>query len=547
MDKVKEAFSKTFTTVKEKWTGYAAKTRIIILAVAGVIVVSAIVMTAVLNATSDVMLTRTNGPDEVNEILGVLATAGITDVRVNSNSEVFVKDNVLGVARVAITEAGLPRPGFNNDTWNNGIGMFTTDSQLNETRKHQLQDNIMAHLTNIPEVERSNVILHIPKTSNFVMRENREESSASVGVTLKTGQTLSNAQITGIYYYVMNAVPGLLEHNITVTDGNGVVLVPNDTTEDSGATLALEQQRLNMEAGILAMMADAAEARLNPLLAAAWGEAGVGYEIAVFVDVEFSDEKDVLVEEFTPSEGLDGGIIRDIKEKAAAGGIALDGGPIGTFGNADIGPDYPTIPEIEAGGEFYYEWGRDIYYEINRRLETYKDTGLRIRNRTAALVVNSEPLTQAETDAWAEIVASAIGATDVAVVAKVFPLPTSPIEPGGPRFGDITRNILIYIIIALGVLLVILFVLAILTSGSKKQRLVRNRGAALVTDGLGGFVSEDTFQPLPPQDEGFELQSLLEENDTKDVVLKREIKEFSKSNPEIIAQLIRTWLREDEP
>ena len=46
----------------------------------------------------------------------------------------------------------------------------------------------------------------------------------------------------------------------------------------------------------------------------------------------------------------------------------------------------------------------------------------------------------------------------------------------------------------------------------------------------------------------FELQSLSEGDDnSRDAVLKREIRDFSKSNPEIVAQLIRTWMKGDEP
>jgi len=34
--------------------------------------------------------------------------------------------------------------------------------------------------------------------------------------------------------------------------------------------------------------------------------------------------------------------------------------------------------------------------------------------------------------------------------------------------------------------------------------------------------------------------------ESKEQVLKKEIKEFSSSNPEIVAQLLRTWLKGDD-
>ena len=46
----------------------------------------------------------------------------------------------------------------------------------------------------------------------------------------------------------------------------------------------------------------------------------------------------------------------------------------------------------------------------------------------------------------------------------------------------------------------------------------------------------------------FELQSLSgDENEaSRDALLKKEIRDFSTSNPEIVAQLIRTWMKGEE-
>ena len=49
-------------------------------------------------------------------------------------------------------------------------------------------------------------------------------------------------------------------------------------------------------------------------------------------------------------------------------------------------------------------------------------------------------------------------------------------------------------------------------------------------------------------DYDFEIQSLSgDENEaSRDALLKKEIRDFSTSNPEIVAQLIRTWMKGDE-
>ena len=47
--------------------------------------------------------------------------------------------------------------------------------------------------------------------------------------------------------------------------------------------------------------------------------------------------------------------------------------------------------------------------------------------------------------------------------------------------------------------------------------------------------------------DNYELQSLTENSEeSREAMLKKEIRDFSKTNPEIVAQLIRTWLKSDE-
>ena len=72
-------------------------------------------------------------------------------------------------------------------------------------------------------------------------------------------------------------------------------------------------------------------------------------------------------------------------------------------------------------------------------------------------------------------------------------------------------------------------------------------GADPTYGGMGGAYSP-TGSGSMPGDADFEVQSLSgpENENSRDAVLKKEIREFSKSNPEIVAQLIRTWMKSEE-
>ncbi|MDR0223362.1 MAG: hypothetical protein LBI38_07530 [Oscillospiraceae bacterium] len=543
MGKIKETFGRVFGPVKERWLGIAGKTRVIILAIAGVVVASAIILTIVLNNAGYTVLYKASSLSEANEILSVLSGLGNGSARVGSNNEILVPTNTEGDLRWQLSLQGYPRPSnLNNDIWNTSVGMFATETEKRVAQVHQLQDWLMATYNTIPEVESSMVILNIPDQPDYVFVENRQESGVSIKLNLKSGRTLDSNQINGVYNLARTAVPNLKSENITVTDGNGVMLAYADSTGDGAESLQLKQQRYAMELGYSELVAEKLKAQLGGLLTGVFGK----YTMAVHAKMDFSDK---VTEEitYTPIVGLDGGILRNITEKYGVGGLLEEGLPAGTFDNADISPDYPTIPAMAAGSDYYLEWLRESNYEINQKIEQYTDSGMRRVDVTATVLVDSLPLPDADIQMWVKAVADAIGAdvANVSFVAVPFPSQPSPGREAAGAGGDSTRNLLIYIIICLGALLIILFALAIMTSGSKKKRQVSYRGAPPVVSGAGqGFVREE-YQPAP-EPEGFELPSLLEESETKDVVLKREIREFSRSNPEIVAQLIRTWLRDEE-
>ena len=55
-------------------------------------------------------------------------------------------------------------------------------------------------------------------------------------------------------------------------------------------------------------------------------------------------------------------------------------------------------------------------------------------------------------------------------------------------------------------------------------------------------------RPQYGKDEGFDIKSLSEarNDNTKDNALKKEISDYSNMKPEVVAQLIRSWMNGDD-
>jgi flagellar M-ring protein FliF len=96
------------------------------------------------------------------------------------------------------------------------------------------------------------------------------------------------------------------------------------------------------------------------------------------------------------------------------------------------------------------------------------------------------------------------------------------------------KRVLILIIAAVAVIgtLLSLVIILLLKSKGRKKKAVESQDKTM-------DESIDTIEDIDFSD----IHNLKE---TKEQALKKEIQEFCHSNPEIVAQLIKTWLRGDD-
>ncbi len=563
MDRVKEIWDRISGAIKTRWEAFSKTVRIIIISVASVLVVSLIVLIVINSITRYAVLYTGATESEMTEIITVLENnLGVAeaDVRVNvATGEIMVPANQVETLRAQLAVQGYPKQTFNYNIWDESVGLFSTESDKREKQKQQLQENLRATLAMIDGIHSAIVILNIPQTQNYVISDNHDEASASV--MLQLDHALTPEAIEGVYNLVRRSVRGLEEENITVTDSTGVVLTSETVIEnlDTEDEVELYRRRLDFQNRIAAI--------LNEKLGELFGGAFNDYRVAVDVQLNY-DPTVKQITEYTPSvvsEGNRGGMVDSEEYVSAGGGNAAEGGLVGTTVDADISPDYPTL-RIGEGDEFYYETQRNIHYLVNEEITQIEKDGYSYDNISASVIVDedTENITQAETERWEKFIATAIGTSidKVSFMAMNFKLDRTAGSSAGD--GGVVvqgnRNMLVFIVIALGILLVILLVVALLAAGSNKKRVkARRAAAAAAAAGHGPAVAgsiaydeEESMRRGPAQsaDEEYEyeLQSLsgAEDENSRDALLKKEIRQFSKDNPEIVAQLIRTWMRGED-
>jgi flagellar M-ring protein FliF len=561
MDKVKEILGKVTAAIKARWQAFSKTIRIIIIAVASVIVVSLITLIVINSITRYAVLYTGATETEMTEIITVLENnLGVAeaDVRVNvATGEIMVPANRVETLRAQLAVQGYPKQTFNYNIWDEGVGLFSTESDKREKQKQQLQENLRATLSMIDGIHSAIVILNIPETQNYVISDERDEASASV--MLQLDHALTAEAVEGVYNLVRRSVRGLKEENITVTDSSGTVLTADTIVKsmDDEDEVALYYRRLDFQNKIAKIL----DEKLGELFGGAFND----YRVAVNVQLNY-DPTVKQITEYTPSvesEGNQGGMIQDVEYVSAGGGNAEEGGLVGTTVDADISPDYPTL-RIGDGDEFYYETQKKIHFLVNEEITQIEKDGYSYDNISASVIVDddAEKFNEVERERWEKFIATAIGTNSdkVSFMAMNFRLDRT--DGGSAGDGSVVvqgnRNTLVFIIIALGILLIALLVVALLAAGSNKKRIKARRAAAIAAAGHGPAVAgsiaygeeemEKRASAPPDEDYDYDIQSLSgDENEmSRDALLKKEIRDFSTSNPEIVAQLIRTWMKGED-
>ncbi len=230
---------------------------------------------------------------------------------------------------------------------------------------------------------------------------------------------------------------------------------------------------------------------------------------------------------------------------------------MGVTPNGDQSPEYPTLDDLDEGEDFYYE-KNERQFDVSNVITKIKGDGYKIDKLSVGVAINTAEMTQLERDYVASMVADAVGAEVDNVT--VYNTPFALTGTGGTTVGvgdegiftrpfDTYRNVLLIVVIALGIILIALLILSLCMSRSRKKKIRRRQEQALAAAqaAAAADVYNGGAEREMPQDIDFNIASLTEEagKESRETILKREIADFAKTSPEIVASIIKNMLREE--
>ncbi len=492
--------------------------------------------------------------------------------------------------RLEIAGSGLARSGrvgyeiFDK----NQFGMTDFTEQVNLQRA--LEGELSRTISSLAEISQARVHLVLPKDSIF--EDKKQEAKASVAVRLKKGSELSKSSISGIKGLVAGAVPGLKSYSVSIVDDEGKLLSqppPSDSTVAEAESGIREQLEREMVAKVLSI--------LEPAV----GRGKVQAKASIELDFNTTEQTE---ESFNPTPAA---VLSQQKSEERFGGTSLASGvPGNPPGQAGAGANASAPERSRQSETTNYEINKMVRHTVQpkgsvRRISVavlLDHKTIQSQGPDGQIITTSKPIPQPDLDAYKELVYAAVGFDkergDIITLENVSfyaePKSAEKIEqaPWYLRLSPVTvpaaggwqtslgpaMKYLSFIVIFLLVYLILFRpikkrVFATLDSiaparaqeSSVPQLAEGSPGMALPSvageqagtqpervlgegPGVGQEPSQVSLLDQQIEQEFLKEAQMLDMDGRKFTVLRKRLAEKTQKEPEMVAQLLRSWIQE---
>jgi flagellar M-ring protein FliF len=531
---MRERLDKIFEELRELNEKIGKKNRRIILlvtvlAIAGI----AAVMHFSSIVTYEVLYTGLSSDDQV-EILGAIQELGV-DSKSDDNGTIQVPSGQADSVRAQLAMQGYPKSGLSYDVFTSNISMTSTDFEKETYKLYELQDRLAATIKYFSGVKDATVTIAVAEKSSYVLSSSSSDSdaktTAAVTVIMQSGGSPTADQVTGIKKLVSSSVPGMSSEDVTVIDGDGNEVSGSGDSSEIGDSSTLSELKVELE-----QMAEASiKAKVLNLLEPIYGEDHVRVSVNCTVDI---DQKVSELLTYYPSEDGDNS---GVKEKETLNWESIGNGTdasgvVGTESNSEV-PTYPYTSDNEEGE--YYTDNRTYEYLVSQLTEQVKKDAGEVTDTNVSIVIDSGSLTNTEIEELKDLVAVTAGIdTDqrddrVAIMDTKFATITPADEVAQTLLQELlSLGPILYIIIGAILLLIILLIVV--------KRMLKARKKRRAAQAM--YLEPEDEEEIEWDSDSINLGDIEE---TKEQVLKGQIRDFASQNPEIAASLIKNWLKED--
>ncbi len=512
-------------------------------------------------------------PEDAAAIVQKLKEAGMDYRLPEGGGSVLAPSAKLAELRLSMAAAGLPKTGRIGfelfDKTNLGATEFTEHINYRRALEGELERSVMS----MAEVEQARVHLTFAKDSVFL--ESQQPAKASVLIKLRPGARMAAQNVLAIDHLLASAVEGLSPDAVSVLDMNGNLLgrpKPPGSLDGPEPSEAILDYRHKLEADLLAKI----NSTLEPLLGANRFRAGVSVECD-FSGTEQSEE----IFDPTRSVMASSQKTEDSSETPTAAGVP---------GTASSLPRPTSRPE--GGSKAVSRVTENVIYQTTRTVKKTRLPAGGIRRMSLAVMVDQElrwepegkgyrrvltPPTPEKLKIIKDMVAGVTGFTaergDQLVIDTLpfettlqleppgAPQTSTPASPSSPAIWRPVwdkRTMITAAGAAGGLLLLVILGLLLRRRRKPRATAVQVSGPAELAAPENAATSEAGEAIESKLAERDALQQKLEAQALHSLklapvitktseILAKHLREKISKEPEVSAQILRAWVREEEP
>jgi flagellar M-ring protein FliF len=494
------------------------------LVIGGVIlvVVAALALSILLNTKDYVVIFDDLSDAETAEILAALQEMD-AEVKVDQSGAIMVPAEEESRIRMQLATEGYPKSGLSYYLIEENSGMLTTDYERKQYMNMQLQERIAASIKTLEGVKDAVVTITVPEENVFYLQD-KEEPTASVIIHMKEGSSLTETQILGIQNLVAKSVSGLKKENIALTDSLG-----NDLIE-TGLGRSPDYAKID----ITRQIENDIRKKITAVLLGPYKSEKFTVSVSAAVDTD-----DLVREEtiYTPSDpagtGNNTGVIsEETRGSESQTSTQTDNGGVpGTETNSEI-PIYGENAG-STGESSSTSTNENIKYQVSQTKSQTQKNGAKIESISIGIAIDKAAFEPGERESVTQLVAYAAGVSPESITVQNFRFyeeeTAPPAEPEG------INKMVLYGGIAAGVVVLIsLIALIVIMRRRKAEEEALAMASAESThealNALFGEAAMEEVKPITPVQD----------------VRREEVKQFARTNPEIAAAMIRSWLKSDD-
>lgn len=517
MNKLKEIINK----LTEKFKSFNKNTKIAII-ISIITVIIAIISVMFYNSSNKYKVLFSNlDSKDAQYLLGELTERGV-EMKVEGSTIMVPKENVDELRLELASNLSGGSEGYELIDNSGSFGMTDEEFKLQKLRAQQ--GELEKTIKSFPQV--NTVRVHITEANDSVFVEDKEPGKAAIYIDLISGNTLNQEQVKSIVALVSASTANIPEENVQVIDSDMNLLTTNLNTDSTEISADMIENQFNLETEYEKKLEKSIIEMLEPVI----GMGKITSSVKVELDFDSKQKTETIID---PNKVI---ISQQIKKED---------------NNSNNEESTQSPVDNNMGAVIDENTGENTGY-TNEEVNTNYDTGKvetqtisapgEVKRLTATVFVNGN-LDENLQNALESAVANAIGINQergdsISIIGMQFDSSAAQLGEEDQAAIDSlleaerTKKMIIYGIIGLVALILVIGIIVLVIKNSKKKK-VENENV------LNVIIDDIVEEPIEHKKINFEPSN-------EQVHVENEIKKYATDKPEQVADIIKSWLAENE-